>query len=54
MEYMDDISKCRVKGKTFCAAMVDIDVKTRIWPFRFFVRLFRTKFTQKKLLTGSF
>ena len=54
MKYTDDLSQCRVEGKTFRTAMVDIDVKARIWLFRFFVRLFRTKFMQKKLLTGIF
>ena len=52
MKYTNDLSQCRVKGKTFRTTMADIDVKTRIWLFRFFIHLFWTKFMQKKLLTG--
>ena len=54
MKNTNDLSQCRVKGKTFRTTMADIDVKTRIWLFRFFVGLFQTKFVQKKLLTGIF
>ena len=54
MKYTNKLSQCRVKGKTFRTTMADIDVKTRIWLFPFFVGLFRTIFVQKKLLAGIF
>ena len=54
MKYTNNPSQFRVKGKTFRTAIVDIDVKARIWLFCFFVRFFWTKFMQKKLLNGMF